>query len=413
MRKESYTLHNHHPAFAEPLHVGRPNIGDVGEIHRRIDEILKSRWLSNDGAVVQEFEREIASIVGVKHCMAVCNATVGLEIAYRAAGLSGEVIVPANTFVATVHALQWLGITPIFCDIDPQTHNLDPSRVEELITPKTSGIVGVHVWGRPCQVTALEEIAAKYELQLLFDAAHAFGCSLDGRMIGGFGTAEVFSFHATKFVSCGEGGAIVTNDDAFATRVRQMRSFGFKGSDNVVSVGTNGKMSEFPAAIGLSSLKGLSEFVKTNESNYYAYQRVLAQIPGINVLTYDLMERNNFQYLVIDIDENESQLSRDQWLQVLHAENVLARRYFFPGVHRMEPYRTLDPFAIRRLPVTEAVLKRVLVLPTGTAVGPMEIETIGDIFLQASQTASKLRTQLPATLPLPTQPLTPLKRKAA
>jgi len=203
MRKESYTLHNHHPAFAEPLHVGRPNIGDVGEIHRRIDEILKSRWLSNDGAVVQEFEREIASIVGVKHCMAVCNATVGLEIAYRAAGLSGEVIVPANTFVATVHALQWLGITPIFCDIDPQTHNLDPSRVEELITPKTSGIVGVHVWGRPCQVTALEEIAAKYELQLLFDAAHAFGCSLDGRMIGGFGAAEVFSFHATKFVNCG------------------------------------------------------------------------------------------------------------------------------------------------------------------------------------------------------------------
>jgi dTDP-4-amino-4,6-dideoxygalactose transaminase len=125
------------------------------------------------------------------------------------------------------------------------------------------------------------------------------------------------------------------------------------------------------------------------------------------------MERNNFQYLVIDIDENESQLSRDQWLQVLHAENVLARRYFFPGVHRMEPYRTLDPFAIRRLPVTEAVLKRVLVLPTGTAVGPMEIETIGDIFLQASQTASKLRTQLPATLPLPTEPLAPPKRKAA
>ncbi len=413
MKKTNYSVHNSLPAFAEPLHVGRPNIGDVAEIHRRIDEIFQRRWLSNDGVVVQEFEREVASIVGVKHCLAVCNATVGLEIAYKAAGLSGEVIVPANTFVATVHALQWQGITPIFCDIDPHTHNLDPAHVEELITDKTTGIVGVHLWGRPCQVAALEDIAERYDLQLIFDAAHAFGCSLDGRMIGGFGTAEVFSFHATKFVSCGEGGAIVTNDDDFATRVRQMRSFGFKGSDNIVSVGTNGKMSEFPAAVGLSSLKAMSDFVNTNECNYHAYKRALSHIPGVNILSYDLLERNNFQYVVLDIEENESKLTRDQWLQVLHAENVLARRYFFPGVHQMEPYRTRDPFAIRRLPVTEAILKRVLVLPSGTAVGPAEIETIGEIFSQASESAAKLRTQLPAMLPLPTQPLAPIKRKAA
>ncbi len=413
MRKMKDTEPLSSPAFPEPLHVGRPNIGNIDEIHRRIDEIFQRRWLSNDGVVVQEFEREIASIVGVKHCLAVCNATIGLEIAYKAAGFSGEVIVPANTFVATVHALQWQGITPVFCDIDPITHTLDPVRVEELITAKTTGIVGVHLWGRPCHVAALEEIAEKHHLKLIFDAAHAFGCSLEGRMIGGFGTAEVFSFHATKFVSSGEGGAIVTNDDDFATQALQMRSFGFKGSDNIVRVGTNGKMSELSAAVGLSSLKAMSEFVQTNECNYHEYKRVLSHIPGIKVLPYDLHEKNNFQYVVLEIDENESQLSRDQWLQVLHADNVLARRYFFPGVHRMEPYRSLDPFAIRRLPVTEAVLQRVLVLPSGTAVGPTEIETIGEIFSQANENAAILRTQLPAWLPLPTQPIAPLKRKAS
>jgi dTDP-4-amino-4,6-dideoxygalactose transaminase len=401
------------PAFAQPLHVGRPNIGSTAEIHRRIDEILQRRWLSNDGVMAQEFERRIAALVGVKHCLVVCNATVGLEIAYRAAGLSGEVIIPANTFVATAHALQWQGITPVFCDIDRETHNLNPRRVEECITPRTTGIVGVHVWGRPCDSTALEEIAKKHGLKLLFDAAHAFGCAHEEKMIGGLGLAEVFSFHATKFVNCGEGGAIVTNDDEFAARARQMRNFGFGGCDHVVSVGTNGKMSEFAAAVGLSSLESMDDFVRTNERNYHAYRRVLAKVPGVNVLRYDEKQRNNFQYVVLEVDENESPLTRDQWLQVLHAENVLARRYFYPGIHRMEPYRTLNPTAAARLPVTEAVLKRVLVLPSGTAVEVSDIELIGRIFSEATTAGTRLQNQLTKTLPLPTVPLTPLKQEAA
>lgn len=401
------------PVFAEPLHVGRPNIGCAAEIHRRIDEILERRWLSNAGVVVQEFEQKIADYVGVKHCLAVCNATIGLEIAYRAAGLTGEVIVPANTFAATVHALQWQGIRPVFCDIDSKTHNLDPRSVERCITDKTTGIVGVHVWGRPCPATQLEELAQKHRLHLVFDAAHAFGCSFDGRMIGGFGTAEVFSFHATKFVTCGEGGAIVTNDDSFATRVRQMRSFGIEGCDRIVSVGTNGKMNEFSAAVGLASLQRIDEFVQINERNYHAYERVLEKVPGVKLLSFDEHERNNYQYVVLEIDDQVSPLSRDQWLQVLHAENVLARRYFYPGIHRAEPYRTLDPFAARRLPVTDATLKRVLVLPTGTAVGVREIEMIGVIFERAIAMAPVLRRQLPVTLSLPTIPVTPLERRAA
>jgi dTDP-4-amino-4,6-dideoxygalactose transaminase len=393
------------PAFAQPLHVGRPNLGSAAEIHRRIQEILDRRWLSNDGVMVREFERQIAALLGVKHCVAVCNATVGLQIAARAADLTGEVILPANTFVATAHALEWQRITPVFCDIHPSTHNLDPADVEARITRRTTGIIGVHVWGRPCATTALERIAAQRGLTLIFDAAHAFGCSNGGRMIGNFGLAEVFSFHATKFVNCGEGGAITTNDDGFAARVRQLRNFGIGGCDHVVSVGTNGKMSEFAAAVGLTAVESMPDFIAVNERNHCCYRCALVGIPGVEVLSYDESEQNNYQYVVLEIDEDCCPLTRDQWLQVLHAENVLARRYFFPGVHRMEPYCSRDPQAFARLPATEAVLRRVLVLPSGTAIGLDEIAILGRIFHDAIADASTLRFRLPATLPLPTAPL--------
>jgi dTDP-4-amino-4,6-dideoxygalactose transaminase len=180
------------PTFPQLLHVGRPNIGDRARLLERINDLLDRRWLSNNGPFVQELERHIADYVGVKHVICVCNATIGLEIAIRAADLRGEVIVPAYTFVATAHALQWQEITPVFADMEPATHNLDPARVERHITPRTTAILATHVWGRPCQVEALAEIAARRGLKLMFDAAHAFGCSHRGRMIGGFGLAEVF-----------------------------------------------------------------------------------------------------------------------------------------------------------------------------------------------------------------------------
>ena len=260
------------PAFLESLHVGRPNVGSRERLLARINDMLDRRWLSNNGPYVQEFEQRVADLVGVKHCIAMCNATVGLEIAIRAAGLTGEVIVPSFTFVATAHALQWQEITPVFCDIDPETHNLDPRRVEEMITPRTSGIIGVHVWGRPCDVDALAGIARRRNLRVLYDAAHAFGCSHRGRMIGGFGDAEVFSFHATKFFNTFEGGAVVTNDDDLAARMRLMKNFGFFGYDNVIYVGTNGKMTEVAAAMGLTGLESLADFVAVNHRNYKHYQ---------------------------------------------------------------------------------------------------------------------------------------------
>jgi dTDP-4-amino-4,6-dideoxygalactose transaminase len=382
------------PAFASPLHVGRPNIGDRGQFIAYVHQIFDNCWLTNYGPLVQQFEQELGRFLGVKHCIAVCNATVGLEIAIRALGMEGEVIVPSFTFVATAHALQWQGITPVFADIDPQTHNLDPRAVETLITPRTTGIIGVHLWSRPCDVEALQEIAERRNLKLLFDAAHAFGCSHRGRMIGHFGAAEVFSFHATKFFNTFEGGAIVTNDDDLAARMRLMDDFGFHSRDRVDSIGINGKMSEISAAMGLTNLQSLDDFVLINQRNYRKYRQELDALPGFALIHYDESERSNFQYMAVEVDARQTGIARDDLVKVLHAERVLARRYFWPGCHRMEPYRTLFPDAGATLPRTEEVASRILVLPTGSAISEGNIETICDILRAAVANADAIQKRI-------------------
>jgi dTDP-4-amino-4,6-dideoxygalactose transaminase len=367
------------PAFQEALHVGRPNIGNRARLLERIEDLLDRRWLSNNGRYVQEFEKRISDLVGVTHCIAMCNGTVALEIAIRALELTGEVIIPSFTFIATAHALQWQQITPVCCDINSDTHAIDPNRIEELITPRTSGIIGVHLWGRACDVDALEDIARRRDLKLIFDAAHAFACSHNGTMIGNFGEAEVFSFHATKFFNAFEGGAVVTNNDELAKKMRLMNNFGFSGYDNVIYLGTNGKMSEISAAMGLTGLESLEDFIAVNRRNYEQYRRELECLHGVRLLRYDEREKCNYQYVVMEIDEEKAGVSRDVVMEVLHAENVLARRYFYPGCHRMEPYRSLFPQAGLLLPETEELSKRVLVLPTGTAVNESDIAAIAEI----------------------------------
>ena len=364
------------PEFPEPLHVGRPNIGNRERFLQRINEMLDRRWLSNDGPLVREFESAVAGYIGARHCIALCNATVGLEIAIRATGLKGEVIVPAYTFVATAHALTWLGIRPIFADIDSVSHNVDPVSVERLITPQTSGIIGVHVWGRPCDTKALEDIGRSHGLTVMYDAAHAFGSSCGGTMVGNFGECEVFSFHATKFLNSFEGGAIVTNNDALAEKIRLMRNFGFRGFDNVVTMGTNGKMSEPSAAMGLTSLESVGELIAINERNHTAYRDHLEGIPGIHLLERGDGERHNYQYVVIEVDGLKYGRSRDELVDKLHAENVIARKYFWPGCHRMHPYVMDNPEAQGNLPATELVAPRVVVLPTGETVDPQMISRI-------------------------------------
>jgi dTDP-4-amino-4,6-dideoxygalactose transaminase len=382
------------PAFADKLHVGRPNIGNRDRLLARINDMLDRDWLTNNGPYVQQFENKIAEFHGVRHCVAMCNGTVALEIAIRALGLTGEVIVPSFTFVATAHALQWQEITPVFCDIDRATHHLNPTQVEKLITPRTSGIIGVHTWGRPCDIDALNAIARRRNLYLLFDAAHAFGCSYNGKLVGGFGRCEVFSFHATKFFNSFEGGAVLTNDELLAEKMRLMRNFGFSGYDNVIYIGTNGKMTEVCAAMGLTSLESIEQFVETNRCNHRAYRRGLKGIPGITLMAYNEGQRSNYQYIVLEVDEAEAGLARDELVDVLFAENVLARRYFFPACHRMEPYRSYFPNASLVLPETERLCRRVMLLPNGTSVDEPAISRICNVIRTAVSDADAVRAQL-------------------
>lgn len=367
------------PSFSDKVHVGRPNIINRQGFLKRVDTILKNQWLTNNGPFVQEFENKVASYLGARHCVAMCNGTVALEIAIRALDMTGEVIIPSATFIATAHALQWQGITPVFCDIDGKTHTIDPTLIERMITPRTTGIIGVHLWGRPCDTEAIEEIAQKHDLKVLYDAAHAFSCRHSEKMIGNFGNAEVFSFHATKFINTFEGGAVVTNDDDLALKMRLMKNFGFQGYDNVIYIGTNGKMSEVSAAMGLASLESLDEIVAINRENYLHYHRDMNPVPGISFVEYDDDNLPNYQYVILEIDEGKVHLSRDQIVRILQAENILARRYFYPGCHRMEPYCSYFPHAGLLLPQTEKVLSQVMSLPTGKSIDHDHIDSICEI----------------------------------
>jgi dTDP-4-amino-4,6-dideoxygalactose transaminase len=363
------------PAFKELIHVGRPNIGSREAFHRYVDSIFDRRWLTNRGECVQEFEARLCEFLGVKHCIAMCNATIALEIAAKALDLKGEVIIPSLTFIATAHALQMQGIKPVFADIDRNSYNLDPAAVERMITPETTGIIGVHVYSRPCDIEGLQAVADRHGLKLMFDAAHAFGCSYKGKMIGQFGECEGFSFHATKYFNTFEGGAIATNNDELAEKIRLMQNFGFAGMDKVIYIGTNGKMSEPAAAMGLVNLDSLDEFMAVNRKNYDAFRVGLAEIKGLTLIEFDEAEKCNRQYIVVEVGDDYP-LSRDGLVEKLHAENVIARRYFWPGCHRMEPYRTLQPNVEKNLPVTEEVSSQIVVLPTGTSVDEAAIQKI-------------------------------------
>jgi dTDP-4-amino-4,6-dideoxygalactose transaminase len=382
-----------HPAFLSPLHVGTPQPVDADGFVGRVRDILDSRWFTNDGPCVKEFERRVAEELDVEHCIAVCNGTIALELSAGAAELTGEVIVPSFTFVATAHALRWRGLTPLFCDVDPSTHNLDLAHLEGLINERTSAIIGVHVWGRPAYSEHLERLAERHGLSLFFDAAHAFGCSYAGQPVGGRGDAEILSFHATKVINTFEGGAVLTNDDDLAARIRLLRNFGFVDYDDVRALGINGKLPEMSAAMGLTTLDHFDENVAVNKRNYAHYRTELDSIVGVSVLTYDEAERNNYQYVVLELDPADCALSRDDLVRVLHAENVIARRYFYPGVHRMEPYRSL--YAGLVLPATEAVADRVVVLPTGQTVDEAAVATISRVIRLAVGSAEKLPRPLP------------------
>ena len=363
------------PAFADFKHVGRPNIPDRETLFERFNDILDRAWLTNNGSYVREFEQRVAEIADTANCVAVSNGTMALNVVARALDLEGEIIMPALTFVATPHAFAWQGMQPVFADVDAATCCIDPDHVESLITPRTSAIVGVHLWGQICDVGRLSSIADRHGLKLLFDASHAFGCHHKDRAVGGFGDAETFSFHATKFVSSIEGGAIVTDDDQLAERMRRARNFGFSGVDQVSQLGINAKLNELCAAFGITSLESLPALTARNQRNHQHYADCLRDVPGIDLITGFSQHQHNRQYIVIRVDASRAGITRDELMERLHNQNIGARRYFFPGCHRCEPYAANSV----TLPATEAIVDEVLTLPTGSAVSTGDIQTICNI----------------------------------
>lgn len=362
-------------AFAQPLYVGRPGTGDRSRLFERLNRVLDNKWLTN-GQLVREFEERVADLAGVRNCVATCNGTLALQLLYMATELSGEVIMPSMTYVATAHAARLLGLTPVFCDIDPETGCLDPREVEAAVTSRTSGVVGVHLWGRPCPIDELEKVAVRHGLRLVFDAAHALGCSYRGRRIGGFGAAEVFSFHATKVVNSFEGGCIVTDDDGLAQHLRSLRTFGSGANGLTERVGTNAKMIEPAAAMGLTSLEAFGQTVRHNRANHARYRSELFGVDGVSVFRFDEDESPNYQYVTVRTDEAVTGIHRDLLMRVLRAENVVPQRYFSPACHQLEPYRSERPV---ELPHTERLADQVLTLPTGPAVFPEDILRVCDI----------------------------------
>lgn len=355
------------PLFKMPRHANAPHFPGRSEFMKRVGSIFDSNWFTNDGPEVVELERQISSFLGVKHCVLTSNGTLGLQLLARALSLQGEVIVPSFTFIATAHAMEWEGVKPVFCDVRADSMAMDPEHCRRLISSETQAILAVHLWGSGCDVYELESIARKHGLFLLFDAAHAFGCSVDGRKIGSFGDAEVFSFHATKVFHTFEGGAVTTNSEELAASLRRMRNFGFTGLDRVESIGINAKMHEVSAAAGLANLAVFNHTVLKSKAVFDAYKSGLDDLGEVKMCDTAINGESNYHYVVCKVDPENCLLSRDTIVDLLVAENVLARRYFHPGCHRSAPYSAIHQ---DDLPITEMLSASIIVLPAGAAMEP-------------------------------------------
>lgn len=364
------------PAFATPRHVNKPNAPDRAAFDALLDQAWEASWFTNDGPLHQRFEAELSAYLGGVECVLVANGTLGLELVVRTLGLSGEVIVPAFTFISTPHVLHLSGIRPRFCDINACDMNIDCDAVARLITDKTSAVIPTHIWGQACDTDKLSRLCTDAGVALIYDAAHAFGSTHQGQRIGGFGDAEVFSLHATKAMHSFEGGLITTRNTDLAADLRMMRNFGFASWDVVLMPGTNAKMSEIHAAGGLANLAQLDATMAASQRCHAAYAKGLQGIAGLQMFTPANPQATNYHYVVAELDADVFGLSRDALIEVLRHENVLARRYYYPGAHRSEPYRSEKFRFSRKLPVTDAVCEQILVLPAGATVQPEDVVTI-------------------------------------
>lgn len=380
------------PRFAEPVYVTRARRPDAEGFAALVGDVFRSRTFTNDGVLVRRLEAALRTRLGVGFCASFCNGTTALEAALRALDLEGEVLTTPFTFPATVHAIQWNGLTPVFCDVDPDTYNLDPASAAERRTARTSAIVPVHVFGNPCDVEALDGLAAAHGLKVVYDAAHALGVTHRGRPIGCWGDLAVFSFHATKLFHTAEGGAVVGRDPGRFRKLALLRNFGIVNEDEVQGVGVNGKLSELHAAVGLELLPGLDAEIAARGAHAARYRERLAGVPGLKLQRLAAATEPNNSYFTLEIDPGEFGLSRDEAHVAMRAENVVTRKYFHPLCSENDSYRHLPSAAVDGLPNARRLSARILCLPLYGDLAADEVDAVADALLSIQAAAPRIRS---------------------
>lgn len=348
-------------AHMKQILVARSSMPEYQEYIEAIKPLWDSHWLTNMGVYHHELEQLLTEYLGVSHLSLFSNGHMALELAIQAMELEGEVITTPFTFASTTHAIVRNGLTPVFCDIDPDTYTIDAEKIEELITEKTSAIIPVHVYGNICNIEKIEELARKYNLKVIYDAAHAFGVTYKGKGIGEFGDASMFSFHATKVFNTIEGGAVCYRDSAFGRRLYQLKNFGISGEELVDGIGSNAKMNEFQAIMGLCNLKHLEEEIGKRKNISERYLAGLENIAGISLPHTQEFISSNYAYLPIVVDEETAGFSRDDIHKKLKESHITARKYFYPLTSAFDCYR--GRFQPNDTPIALKMSKQVLALP--------------------------------------------------
>ncbi len=345
------------------INVTQSFIANPNKLGDGIVEILSGEQLTNDGPHLQSLEKNLKSYLNIQNISLFCNGTIALLTALKALNLKGEVVTTPFTFPATIHALEWLGLTPVFCDIDHKTMCIDAEKIENLITEKTSAILGVHVYGMPCDVIKIKEIADKYNLKVIYDAAHSFITKIDGKSIGLYGDISMFSFHATKLFNTIEGGALVYNDNRLTDKLFLLKNFGIRNQESIELPGINGKMNEIQAIVGIENLNGLEVEIKKRKEIFELYNEELSNIKGVKLLEYPKNTTPSLQYYPIRIDENVTGTNRDKIYEKLKKENIFSRKYFYPLCSNYECYNNLPSAKKELLPVANKVSDEILCLP--------------------------------------------------
>jgi dTDP-4-amino-4,6-dideoxygalactose transaminase len=364
--------------FDKPITVARPALPPLEEFRQGLEGIWERAWLTNDGPLVRQFRDLLLQFCGVEHASLFTNGTLGLQIALQGMGITGDVITTPYTFVATTHALFWNRLRPVFVDIEPTYYSIDPDCIEAAITPWTSAILAVHVYGQPCRLKELQRIARKHGLKLLYDAAHAFGVEVAGKPIGRFGDMSMFSFHATKVFHSIEGGMLTFREAEMERRLDYLKNFGFESETEVVMPGTNAKMSELQALMGILLLSRMEEMVEKRRGLTMHYRQRLAGIPGICVPAPPAAGvRYNYAYFPVEIEQEAFGMSRDDLYRRFREYNVLTRRYFYPIIPDFPCYRRI--FRDADLSVARRVAERILVLPLYSELEIDEVDRICDM----------------------------------